>query len=265
MSLEIVLRTCDRVNVHVDWRTRYCDMPKNQLLKGCVQSLINSSKFVDNVKLTVLDDHSSEETVAWLKDQLQKSSVVYEFVPMTEYGYNHSAHEQCKRCRDSEYDLVYCIEDDYLHCNTSIHEMVDSFYIFCDRLKTDDIVLFPFDEPSEYNPPSRKDFIVHGSHRHWRTGIFTTQVLMCKPKIFQDHWKLFETLALKYNGDYLNPRTEHYEESNTIWKIWDEGKTIRFNPIPSLALHMQFEQQKDPFINWKEWWNDYTTVKLGIK
>jgi hypothetical protein len=81
---------------------------------------------------------------------------------------------------------------------------------------------------------------------------------MTKPKIFQRYWNLFEILALKYNGDYLNPRTEHYEEANTIWNIWKDNKVLRFNPIPSLALHMQFEPQKDPFINWKNWWNTYT-------
>ena len=161
-------------------------------------------------------------------------------------------------CRDSNADLVYSIEDDYLHTPTAIQEMIDSFQLFTERLNRDDIVLFPFDEPSEYNPPNRKDFIVHGSARHWRTGIFTTQVLFCKPKLFKEHWSLFETLALKYNGDYLNPRTEHYEESNTIWKLWTEGTVIRFNPIPSLALHLQFEQQRDPFIDWEEWWREYT-------
>jgi len=32
---------------------------------------------------------------------------------------------------------------------------------------------------------------------------------------------------------------------------------MRFNPIPSLALHMQFDAQWDPFIEWKQWWKDY--------
>jgi hypothetical protein len=56
---------------------------------------------------------------------------------------------------------------------------------FQERLKRNDIVLYPFDEPSEYNPPNRNDFIVHGSHRHWRTGVFTTNVLFTVPEIFK--------------------------------------------------------------------------------
>lgn len=257
-KLDIILRTCDRTNVHVDWRNRYCNLAKNEIVIGCTRSLVNSIKNVQDtiIKLVVLDDNSSSETVDTIKQIIQ--DVNGEFVSLPEQGYNYSSHQQWLLCRDSHADLVYSVEDDYLHQPSAIQEMIDSFYIFSDRLKRDDIVLYPFDEPSEYNPPSRTDFIVHGSNRHWRTGVFTTCVLFTTPQIFKSNWGLFETLALKYNGNYLKPRTEHYEESNTIWNIWLDNRAIRFNPIPSLALHLQFDQQKDPFIKWETWWDEYT-------
>jgi len=258
-SLDIVLRTCDVTDVHVDWRKRYHGIKKAELILGCLNSLVNSVNSVKDIQInfTVLDDHSSEQTLNSIEKIIQRVNNS-KLISLPHKGYNYSAHQQWILCRDSKADLVYSVEDDYLHCPTAIQEMIDSFYIFCDRLKSNSIVLYPFDEPSEYNPPSRTDFIVHGSARHWRTGIFTTNVIMTTPQIFQDNWELFETLALKYNGDYLNPRTEHYEESNTIWRIWQNNKAFRFNPIPSLALHMQFEQQKDPFITWQQWWEGYT-------
>jgi glycosyltransferase involved in cell wall biosynthesis len=258
-SLDIILRTCDVANVHSDWRVRYHEIEKSHLVVGCLNSLAKSIDSVSNVNisLTVLDDHSSEETLIKIENILKKLNNT-RLIRLDDKGYNNSAYQQWLMCRDSAADLVYSVEDDYLHCPTAIQEMVDSFYLFCDRLKRNDVVLYPFDEPSEYNPPSRTDFIVHGSARHWRTGIFTTNVMMTRPQLFRDNWELFKTLALKYNGDYLNPRTEHYEESNTIWKIWQNNQAIRFNPIPSLALHMQFEQQKDPFIDWQTWWKECT-------
>jgi hypothetical protein len=257
MKLHIILRTHDNRDVHVDWRTRYHGIPKPELLLGCLRSLVNSIKKSTNchVALTVLDDHSQPATVDSIKQILSKLTNV-EFIRLDQSGYNHSAHAQWLLCRDSHADLVYSVEDDYLHCETAIQEMVDSYQIFAHRLNRKDIVLYPFDEPSEYDPPTRTDYIVHGSARHWRTGVFTTNVIMTTPTLFRDNWHLFETLALKYNGDYLNPRTEHYEESNTIWKIW-QHTLIRFNPIPSLALHMQFEPQRDPFMDWQAWWKSY--------
>jgi len=259
MKLDIVLRTCDRGNVHVDWRKRYHGIEKADLIKGCTQSLVNSilaARGID-ISLTVLDDASSAATLNALHEIIAPLHNA-KLISLQQRGYNHSAHQQWLLCRDSTADLIYSVEDDYLHCTTAIQEMVDSYQLFASRLKRDAIVIYPFDEPSEYNPPNRTDFIVHGSARHWRTGIFTTNVIMTTPQLLRDHWDLFETLALKYNGDYLNPRTEHYEESNTIWKIWSSNQAIRFSPIPSLALHMQFEQQQDPFIDWKQWWKNYT-------
>lgn len=258
MKLHIVLRTHDGGNVHADWRVRYCNLSKIELIKGCYVSLVRSIRNTRgyDIKLTILDDHSSAELIDFIHDQ--SGGLNYELIRLQERGYNYSAHQQWIMCRDSDADLVYSVEDDYLHCTTALQEMLDSYQIFCARLRRNDVVVYPFDEPSEYDPPNRTDFIVHGSARHWRTGIFTTNVMMTSPQIFRDNWELFEVLALKYNGDYLNPRTEHYEESNTIWKIWNSNRAIRFNPIPSLVLHMQFEQQRDPFIDWQKWWKEYT-------
>lgn len=257
MKLDVVLRTCDHSAVHNDFRTRYCQKPKAEIIDKCVQSLINSCKNCDHeISLTIYDDHSSELTVANLKNKLSSCNFATKFVSLEDKGYNNSCYIQYSHCKNSKADLVYAVEDDYLHSPSAIQEMIDSYDIFSSKLNKQ-IILYPFDDPGEY-PPQNSCYLVHGSNRHWRTGIFTTCVLMCNPKIFNDHWDLFELVALKYNGNYMQPREEHYEESNTIWKIWMNGDAIRFNPIPSVALHLQFEANRDPFIDWEYWWENYT-------
>ena len=185
-KLEIILRTCDVKNVHNDWRVRYCNMPKNELILGCLLSLLRSCKGIEGLKLTVMDDHSSQQTVDSIKKLLEHSGVDHEFISLEGEGYNNSAYQQWIRCRDSEYELVYSVEDDYLHCPTAIKEMIESYEIFTKRLENRLVVIYPFDAPDDYNPPNRQDFIVHGSHRHWRTGISSTNVLFSKPKLFKD-------------------------------------------------------------------------------
>lgn len=260
VKLDIILRTCDRQNVHNDWRVRYCDMDKNTLIKGCFNSLlksINETKNID-INLTILDDHSSEDLTSWLYKKIENTN--FKIVHLEEKGYNYSALKQFEMCRDSTADLVYSVEDDYLHTPSCIFEMYNSYIIFQSKLKNDKIVLYPFDAPEEYDPPKDRVFVVHGSNRHWRTGIFTTNVMFTIPKLFQDHWELFEVLAKKYNGDYIRKLKENeirVTEDNTIWNIWRANNAIRFNPIPSLALHMQFDRQLDPFIDWKKWWEEY--------
>lgn len=257
MVLDVVVVIRD-TEYRVDWKTRYCGIPKDQLTIGCIASLVNSiTKSNIDVKLVVLDDHCSNDTKSKIKSIVDQSKIKFDFIELDDTGYNKGLYKQWTLCRDSNADLVYSVEDDYLHSPSAIQEMVDSYVIFCNRLKRNNIVVYPFDEPTEYDPPSRTDFIVHGSARHWRTGIFTTNVLMCSPQLFKDNWSLFEKLALNYNDDFLNPQVEHYEPSNTIWNIWANNQGIRFNPIPSLALHMGVEDKKDPFINWKQWWTEY--------
>jgi hypothetical protein len=42
-------------------------------------------------------------------------------------------------------------------------------------------------------------------------------------------------------------------EGTMVNKIWREDVTL-FTPIPSVALHVQYEAQKDPYLDWKELW-----------
>jgi len=236
-------------------------MEKIDLIKGCYKSLIHAIREVKhhNVRLTVLDDHSSLDLVEFLKST--PNDIKFELIQLEEKGYNNSAYQQFKMCRDSTADLVYSVEDDYLHVRSALKEMIDSHEIFQSKIKDHEIVLYPFDAPEEYDPPKERCFVVHGSQRHWRSGIYTTNVLFATPRLFQTFWEPFEILALKYNGNYIRKKKEtepRVHESNTIWKIWENFPVLRFNPIPSIALHMQFDAQLDPFIDWEGWWSEYT-------
>lgn len=260
MKIEVIIRTHDTGNVHDDWRVRYCDLDKNELIKGCFNSVINSAKKVidHEIKITVLDDNSSENLHIFFKEKQKEFD--FNVISLEETGYQYSAHKQFMMCRDSDADYVYCLEDDYLHTETALQEMIDSIQIFQTKLNTRNVVIYPFNCPRQYNPPENC-FLVHGSDRHWRSGMYTTNVLFTTPDIFKDHWHLFEKLALNYDGDYISEEKQdkpRVMEENTIQTIWGSGNAIRFNPIPSLALHMQFKDQEDPFINWKDWWRDYT-------
>lgn len=260
MRLEIILRTHDQSNVHTD-RQRYCDMDKKTLILGCLSSLINSANQVQNcdINFKVLDDHSSSEFIQELYNCFEHSKWPYELYNLTQSGYNHSALKQFEFCRDSEADLVYSVEDDYLHCTSALTEMLDSYQLFKDK-SGQEIVIYPFDMPDDYVPPHMApSFVVHGSHRHWKTGIWTTNTFLLRPQVLIDHWPVFERLATQYNPDYSIPG-EHVHEGNTICNIW-KNHALRFSPIQSLALHMQFDTQMDPYIDWTKWWQDYTILK----
>lgn len=263
MKLEIILRTHDKTNVHktsrsdIEVEPRYCGFDKKTLALGCIASLIRSANEVKDCDVTfkVLDDHSTDEFLVELEELFDKSNWPHELIHLRENGFNHSSLKGFESARDSDADFVYLVEDDFLHTPSCIIELIANWTYF-NQMSGQEIVLYPFDFPDDYRPPSPA-YIVYGTNRHWRTGLWTTYTLFLRPQVVKDNWQLFEDLAIKYDPTYSIPMEENVSELSTIGKIWTERGALRFSPIPSLALHMQFEKQKDPYINWEQWWNDY--------
>lgn len=261
MKLHIVLRTHDGKNIHGD-RPRYIDVPKKDLIVGCLSSIVNSANLVKNhqVHFTILDDHSSNELLNSLKSIFKYSKHSWEIISLKESGFNHSGYMQFKTCRDSDADLVYSVEDDYLHCKNAIPEMLFSYeYLKGYYHLRKELCIFPFDNREDYE----YGYIIPGRvfrtpKRHWKEGIWTTFTMMTTPKVFRDHWNIFEKLSLKYKP-FPSNEDDMVVEGNTISNIW-KTHVVRVNPIPSLALHVQFEEQRDPHIDDLDWWHKYSKI-----
>lgn len=269
MKLHIVIRTHDGKNIHGD-KPRYIDVPKKDLIIGCLSSLINSCNLVKghSIHFTILDDHSSSATIQELKYIFKYSQHSWELIHLKEKGFNHSGYIQFLTCRNSDADLVYSVEDDYLHCENAILEMLETYqYLKSYYHLEKELCIYPFDNKEDYEymrtVPGR---VFRTPQRHWKEGIWTTFTMMTTPQVFQEHWETFEKLALEYrtwNGiDHID---ELIHEGNTISDIW-EKYVIRVNPIPSLALHIQFQAQRDPHLNHHWWWDKYSKLKkFGVK
>lgn len=262
MKLEIILRTCDRTNV--SRYSRFINVSKAELVLGCVASLINSANQTKGHLITykILDDNSSPETKQKLNELFSQSLHSYKFIELTDTGCNYTALKQFELCKESNADLVYSIEDDYLHAPSAIPE---ALYEYENLPKIYSIpkplCMFLWDQPEDYLAKHiSPEMIVRGKYRHWKTGWFTTNSFITSPLIFQQHWDLFYKLATEYKEwDGTGNKHDTVHEGNTISYIW-EKEVVRFNPIPSLTLHMQSKLQEDPYINWREWWKHYTKI-----
>ena len=267
MKVEIILRTCDRINVSK--YPRFINVSKAELLLGCVASLINAANQVQGHILSykILDDNSSTETLSQLHSLFRQSKHSYEFVKLEGTGHHYTGLKQFEFCRDSHADLVYSIEDDYLHCPTALKEALDE-YIFLQQkypIKKP-LCLFLWDQPEDYAADYVKpELLLRGKYRHWRVGGFTTYSFMTSPMIFRTYWNLFEKLATQYEEwDGTGDGENTVYEGTTISKIWSND-AMRLNPIPSLTLHMQSHLQEDPYIDWREWWKHYTHIEKSTK
>lgn len=167
-------------------------------------------------------------------------------------GWNASGHAQFDRGRSSEADLVYFVEDDYLHYPNAIVDMVDAYIRFKGNLGTE-VAIHPYDDPDNYLPKFIDETrVVLGRDRHWRTNKYSTFTFMCNPEIVRKFWSRFYTCATEYMTEW--GEANEIQEGTTINHIW-RWEVKLFTPIPSLALHMGYERQLDPYIDWKKLWD----------
>jgi hypothetical protein len=267
MKLHIVIRTHDGKNIHGD-KSRYIPVHKKELIIGCISSLINSANQIKNhsIHFTILDDHSSPELIISLKNIFLLSIHSWELIHLQEKGFNYSALKQFEYCKNSKADLIYSVEDDYLHFPSAIDEMICAYVSFKKKYGLNEVCIFPYDTPEEYDFNLNEKFLItREKNRHWKSSTWTTQTFMTSPKVLQDHWEHFEKMAKEFKvvpkelKHTLNLDNVIWEDT-TICNVWRDFVPV-FHPIPSLALHVQFEKERDPYINHLDWWNKYSRIK----
>lgn len=262
MKLDIYLQTHSDISMHGS--NRYVNAPKSEVMLRCAQSLVNSINAAEgDITLTVLDDHSAPEYVETLKRIITKCKYPTTFLALEGRGYNASAHASFSRGRDFGREAVYFVEDDYLHASSAIQEMIDAYQLFKNNLGGREVALHPYDDTKNYwssvNEVTWKrgyvdelTRVVYGTKRHWRTNTHTTNTCWLSVDLVKKNWKLFEDLALYSSTPY--GQENNIYEGTTINKIWRE-QAVLFTPIPSLALHVHLEEQRDPYLNWQSLWD----------
>lgn len=249
--LTVVLRTCDREDVHPERGPRYIDAPKSVIVKKCASSLIRSlsrSNHLADIDLRIIDDNSNVETLEFIVNFSLSLGINPVIEVCKEKGYNYSALRQLELCVTLGKEWVYCAEDDYLHFPNAIEQMLlmsDNFV----NITGTDIAIRPDDDPFTYssnNPHSRRpSLILLGNDRHWRTLYNTHYTIFTHVNVFREYKELFASLAKFYKKLSIN-------EDSSINMIWE--RVPLFSPIPTLALHIS--QNNEPaFIDYKTLWD----------
>jgi hypothetical protein len=256
MSIEIIVKTCDGESIHGKNVDRYCGASKTELIYKCLSSIVQASNnYSGDCLLTVLDDNSSPETIMCIEKILSFAHQPTRIVKRSKNNYNESTLEYFTLAKTSKKEFVYCVEDDYLHHSYAINEMVE-FSKLAHSQTGKQIILHPFDDPDNYREKYIKPaYIVTGKKCHWRTNNYTTCTFFTKPQVIIDNWHHFENFALYY-GVYPT-----VNEDSTLNLVWASNDNQLFTPLPSLALHMQFEVNRDTVTDWKSLWDQIPEYK----
>lgn len=260
MKLLVVMKTYSRDNRDPS-RERYCKAPKSEVMLRCLYSVVRSlASLQGDIKLALInnkDDTAHLDTIRAITSLMpHPTEIVFIDPPVPpvaptandrqttpgaalaafQYGLAHG-----------EGGLVYFVDDDYLHDEGAIGKMLAAQDLFSRNLGHP-ACIDGFNDPFRYYEPRNIELtrVVHGPDRHWRLTYFSTATFLIPHSILKTYWYFFEALG-KHPSDGK-------AEDDTVNHLWKEAGVPLFMPIPSVSLHLQFDTEKDPFIDWESWW-----------
>ena len=271
-ALTVIFRSCTSVNMLTQNKKRLFDKNKSEYtfrsLNSIIKSLNQAKAALPKIEfdIIVIDHNSEKNDIEQMKKQLDKSNLknsiislnVNEFVnniksinarneKVTENQISNMSniHKSLLVAKDQCNDLVYFVEDDYLHQLDSIYEMIFTYERISSQMNRE-LFICPTDYPYLYTKADTTNIFL-GSSKHWRKVEETLCTFLTSKIILQKYWKKFISMC----------QFEHYPFEQPLHDIYKSEYCL--SPIPSLALHCTNINSVfglSPNMNWKKIWEE---------
>ena len=263
-SLLIVLRMNTVVEIWDQKKKRLFEQPKIEYSIRSINSLIKAITVCRNkypvikIKTIIVDDQSKKDNLDKIRKLIQDQNI--EIIPLDHEKYKSIIKKQEKTetfsnlasllqsfeiSKNQSDDLIFFIEDDYIHSETMLDEMISSYERIASQLKND-IIMCPADYPYLYMNDEKTNILI-GSNRHWRTINKTLCTFMLSKNLLNKYWENFYKTCLDRHDPF-----EKY--INEIYK-----NEVCISPIKSLSLHLTNVNSSyglSPFLDYKKLWED---------
>ena len=270
-SLDIIIKTCTSVNLVTQNKKRIFEKDKSEYTFRTINSLINRLKFGKeflkkiNVKIHIIDHNSKNIDLEKIKNIIQTSNIEFEIINLDVDKFkliktidkNNSLIEHNMKAtmasiltsfniaKEKSDDLIYFVEDDYIHKKEGIIEMVSTYEKIASELNRE-LFLCPVDYPYLYKKLDNSNILI-GNNYHWRTVNESLLTFLTSKSLINKHW----------NELVLMAKNEHSPFETPLHKIYE--KELCLSPIPSLAMHCTNINSVfglSPNINWKKLWEE---------
>ena len=263
-SLLIVLRMNTEIEIWDQSKKRLFEQPKIDYSIRSINSLIKSIIDCRNkypfikIKTIIVDDQSKKVNLDRIRKLIQDQDI--EIISLDHEKYKSIIKKQkttetfsnlasllqsFEIGKNQGDDLIFFIEDDYIHSKTMIDEMITSYERVASQVKKD-IIMCPADYPYHYMNNEKTNILI-GSKRHWRTINKTLCTFMLSKNLLNKYWENFYKTCLD--------RHEPFEKYiNEIYK-----NEVCISPIKSLSLHLTNVNSNyglSPFLDYKKLWED---------
>ncbi len=262
-SILIVVRMNTEIEIWDQSKKRLFEQPKIEYSIRSINSLINSINFCKKkyqnleIKTVIIDDHSKEENLNKIKKLINNNIDIIRLdhkkfetkikKQKTKETFSNLASllQSFEIGKDLGNDLIFFVEDDYLHFEPMLEEMIASYERIASQIGRD-IFMCPTDYPFLYMNNEKTNVLI-GNKRHWRTINKTLCTFMTSKNLLDQYWEMFQKTCLDRHDPFEKYLNEIYL------------KEFCFSPLKSLSLHLTNINSSyglSPFINYKKLWDE---------
>jgi len=271
-SLHIFFRSCTNINMLTQNKVRLFNKDKSEYtfrsLNSIIKSIEKAKNKMANVEFNiVVIDHNSKKkdleqirkqllgstiqnnlislNIGEFRDDIKKINANKEAVTENQISNMSNIHQSLLLSKKESEDLVYFVEDDYIHQRDSIEEMIFTYERLASQLNHE-LILCPSDYPYLYTKLESSNIFM-GSKKHWRTINETLCTFLTSKEIVDKHWPKLISMC----------KFEHYPFEKPLHDIYKIEKC--FSPIPSLAIHCTNINSVfglSPNVDWEKIWNE---------
>ena len=265
-SILTIFRTNTDVEIWDQNKKRLFEEPKIEYSLRSLNSLIKSINFSKKkyptikFKIIIVDDKSKEENLNKIKKLINNSGLDIIITSLDHDKYRDTIKQQkndqtfsnlaslllsFELGKNNGKDLIFFVEDDYLHFEPMMEEMIASYERIASQVNKD-IFMCPADYPYLYMNNEKTNILI-GNKRHWRTISQTLCTFMTSKTLLEKYWSNFYNNCLDRNDPFEKYINEIYTKEFCI------------SPLKSLSLHLTNINSSyglSPFINYKKLWEE---------
>ena len=270
-SLDIIIKTCTTVNLVTQNKKRIFEKNKSEYTFRTINSIINSLKFNKEelkkikIKIFIIDYNSKKDDLVKINSKLIEANYEFKIINLKLDNFNQiktinknnsiiennmkatmsSIHQSFDIAKSECDDLIYFVEDDYIHKKESIFEMLSSYEKISSEINKE-IFICPVDYPYLYKKLENSKIFI-GNKYHWRTVNESLLTFLTSKSLINKYWD--DLIVMSEN--------EHSPFETPLHKIFE--KELCISPIPSLAMHCTNVNSifgLSPNINWSKVWDE---------
>ena len=265
-SVKIILRTCTSELIMDQNKRRLFDCEKNEYtfrtLKSLIRSIEFSKKNLKDIKFDIIvtDTNSGKNDISNIKSLLERSGINNKFISVDlkkfenkiKHGYSKAKFSNMANfynslliAKNEDADIIYFVEDDYIHASNAITEMIFSYEKFS-TIFNNDLFLLPSDYPYLYTKDDNTKIYL-GEKHHWRLVFESLVTFMTSKNLIETNFNNLETMGIEWIDPWEKPLHEIYKKNPCL------------SPLPSLAYHCANINSVfgvSPNINLKKLWDE---------